>query len=216
MTATVVVTCYNQAGFIGQAVNSVRAQTAPTLLVVVDDGSTDDSAEVLEELSVEAVRVTNRGMAAARNAGLFHVKTEWVAFLDGDDWLKPDWIEKCLAVADGADAVMSGYREIHADGPRPVFWRKPVEAGSWRDHCHGNSTALLRRSLVVEAGGFHPGVGYDCDWDLWIDLVDRGARIAYADTFYNYRIHPGNQPAGPGEERDRNIQEMRRHALTSP
>src|SRR5438046_2433118 len=90
-TVGVVITTYNHAAFLGPAIESALAQTEPAAAVlVVDDGSTDDSASVAaKHPGVRVIRQSNRGLAAARNAGLREHTTDKLIFLDADDRLLP-------------------------------------------------------------------------------------------------------------------------------
>src|SRR5262245_10694873 len=95
---SVVIPCYNHAEFLGEAIESVKAQTcAGSDVVVVDDGSTDRSAEVARRYSgVRFLTQRNQGAGAARNTGLQHVRGEFVVFLDADDRLLPHAFEAGL------------------------------------------------------------------------------------------------------------------------
>src|SRR5262249_33255039 len=95
---SVVIPCYNQARFLGQAIESVKAQTHPFVeIVVVDDGSTDDTVAVASRYrSVRCVTQHNQGQGAARNKGLTYVSGGYVVFLDSDDRLLPPALETGL------------------------------------------------------------------------------------------------------------------------
>jgi len=95
---SVVIPCYNQAHFLGEAIESVLAQSYPNFeIIVVDDGSTDDTSEVARRYpGVRLVRQENKGLSGARNAGLAHSEEEYVVFLDADDRLLPDALETVL------------------------------------------------------------------------------------------------------------------------
>jgi glycosyltransferase involved in cell wall biosynthesis len=118
---SVVIPCYNQAHFLGEAIESVLAQRHPRLeVIVVDDGSPDDTSEVAARYpGVRCVRQENQGLSAARNAGLRHSGGEYVVFLDADDRLLPEAIEAGLR---GFEAhpecafVYGDYRVIATDG----------------------------------------------------------------------------------------------------
>ena len=85
---TVMIPCYNQARFLGEAIESVLSQSHPDFVVVVDDGSTDNTSEVASSYGqVRLIRQENRGLAAARNRGLSEARGEYVVFLDSDDRL---------------------------------------------------------------------------------------------------------------------------------
>src|SRR5918994_1694671 len=89
---TVVIPCYNQAHFLGEAIESVLSQSYPHHEIVVgDDGSTDDTSEVASRYDgVRLVRQENRGLAGARNTGIRHSEGDYLVFLDADDRLLPE------------------------------------------------------------------------------------------------------------------------------
>src|SRR5215213_4245219 len=118
---SVVIPCYNQAHFLGEAVESVLAQSYPRFeVVVVDDGSTDDTAEVAARYpKVRCVRQQNQGLAAARNTGLRHSEGEYVVFLDADDRLLPEALKnglECLETHRECAYVYGHFRMIASDG----------------------------------------------------------------------------------------------------
>ncbi|MGP7796718.1 glycosyltransferase family 2 protein [Sphingomonas sp. CLY1604] len=115
----VVIPCYNRERTVTQAVDSVLAQSpAPTRIILVDDGSTDGTADVLRALEERHPTVTavllprNVGASAARNAGLALVREEWVAFLDSDDAWLPGAAAAMLAAAIGMDVVVGQFRRV--------------------------------------------------------------------------------------------------------
>ena len=129
---TVVVPAYQAERTIARALGSLVAQTSPAWrAVVVDDGSTDRTAEIVERLAEDDERITlhrcepNGGAAAARNVALALVDTEWVGFLDADDEWVPDRLERLLALAErtGADVIVDDVESLvdgpHADGAAP-------------------------------------------------------------------------------------------------
>ena len=121
---SVLVPVYNAERYLGRCLDSVLAQTYGAFeIVAVDDGSSDGSAAILDEYAQrdpERVRVEHRenaGAAEARNRAIELAQGEYVAFLDNDDWLEPDFLERLVAhVGEGADIVFSGYRRPCADG----------------------------------------------------------------------------------------------------
>src|SRR5215212_207946 len=117
---SVVIPCYNQAHFLGEAIESVLAQNHLRFeIVVVDDGSTDDTAEVAACYpGVRCVRQDNRGLSAARNNGLRHSEGEYVVFLDADDRLLPEALEtglKCFEAHPECAYVYGHFRVIARD-----------------------------------------------------------------------------------------------------
>lgn len=124
MNISVILPTYNNGKYIERAVNSVINQEVEELeLIVINDGSTDNSAEILEDLAgkhscIRVITQENRGVSAARNAGLDAASGEFVAFLDGDDTFRPDAIEEMLFLAGQweADLVVGEFRRIQSFG----------------------------------------------------------------------------------------------------
>jgi glycosyltransferase involved in cell wall biosynthesis len=175
-TVSLIIPCYNGAHFLAQTLESAVSQSRPPLeVIVIDDGSTDDSAAIAERTGppVRVIRQTNHGESVARNRGLAEAVGSHVLFLDADDLLAPDAL-RCLAAAldgkPGAIAIMGcafftddpehpfATNENHYDrfypgiigtnfGP-PLCWLSPVD--------------VIRR-----AGGFCEGLHWFEDWDLW-------------------------------------------------
>ena len=117
---SVLIDTYQQGRFVARAVRSVLAQThTPQEIVVVDDGSTDDTAEVLTEFGdrVRVIKQANQGQAGALNAGIATLQGNWVAFLDGDDTWGPRHLVLVVAAAAGpeCDAVLAPLERVDAD-----------------------------------------------------------------------------------------------------
>jgi glycosyltransferase involved in cell wall biosynthesis len=238
----VVTTCYNQADLIEQVLLSVAGQvtSAKVLHVVVDDGSSDGSLEILRDYEsrfehLRVLSITNRGMAGAFNAGLMALPgdVEYVVIIAGDDWLEDTFVEECLrALTPETHMVCTSMRRVIEPGvggykARGVIRseipevRSPTVEQLWEwETTYAWGCALFRREVLVEAGGFHPGVGGDCDWDLWIDLHVRGYQLAYTEkTCFYYLYNPNSMNRSKtAQEWDAARLEMRRHhrRLTLP
>jgi glycosyltransferase involved in cell wall biosynthesis len=232
IVVAVTITCYNQEDTVAVAVQSALDQAtgdiyADVHVVVCDDGSTDNSSAILQQFAddnpgrVTIVTVTNRGVAAAFNAALMAVPagTEFVVTLGGDDWLADNFVGECLRALGDADAVVP--LMIHYANPHHAYDEKlaveklhPTLDEIWEwDTTYAYGVALFRRTVLVEAGGFHPGVGGNCDWDMWIDFVARGKTFAYTDrTWFYYRYSPnGQNRRRTRDEWNAERREMRRH-----
>lgn len=225
----VISTCFNQADLIGDCIESVqRQQTAATLHhVICDDGSEDDSLEVLREYekglpNLRVLSVTNRGMAAAFNACMMALPAaaEYVVLVAGDDWLSENFVDECLlALTPDTDMVVPAMRRVdypgHLRRQREMpLQRNPTFEQVWAwEMTWAWGVSFYRRSVIVEAGGWHPLVGGDCDWDMWIDLVRRGHNFAYApEACFFYRHVPTSMNRTKTKEQwDAARREMMRH-----
>jgi glycosyltransferase involved in cell wall biosynthesis len=193
----VIITCHNEEPWIGAAIASALDQTQPShRVVVVDDGSADGSPHVIRawaarEPRLDFLRVSGRGMAAARNAGIMALgDCEWVVHLDGDDWLDPNFIAEASKHAPGHDAVVTSI--VRVGKTRPTM-PAPATLAGMLERCTLHSCAMFRRDALVEVGGFRSDLGGDCDWGLWVELLARGVRIAYCPTTaYHYRRREGS------------------------
>jgi hypothetical protein len=199
---SVVVPCYNQAHYLGEAIESALAQSyRPLEVVVVDDGATDSTFEVATAYSeVRCVRQPNEGLAAARNAGLRDSRGEHVVFLDADDRLLPDALRVGAATLDAhpeAAFVVGRYRRIAADGTAlPVSRRPRVE----RDHYASlvrrcwiamPATVMYRRAVLDAIGAFDPALRCAEDYDLYLRIARRFPIVDHYEEVAEYRQHPG-------------------------
>ena len=194
----VVIPCYRYARFLPEAVQSVLAQTWPNVrIVIVDDGSPDDTAVAAQRLiaahpraRITLVQQANAGLAAARNAGVRATASPFVLPLDADDRLEPEAIETLLRalLASGADVATPNGRTF-GDVDRPLRTRPVTRARLVANNCLVYCS-LFRRELFDRIGGYGPiKPGYE-DWDFWLSGLERGARFVHvpADLF-RYRKH---------------------------
>jgi glycosyltransferase involved in cell wall biosynthesis len=203
---TVVIPCYNQAHFLGEAVESVLSQTYPRHeIVVVDDGSTDDTAEVASRYQeVRLIRQENGGLSAARNAGLGQSRGEYVVFLDADDRLLPEALEvgvRELEAHPRSAFVFGRWNNIAVDGsPRPTSHRPHDE----RDHylallhsCHIRMHAVMYRSSIFDTvGGFDTSLSASEDYDLYLRITRDHPVHYHGEVVAEYRRRHGANMTG--------------------
>jgi len=182
VTISVVIPAYNAARWLQAAVESVLAQSLQAIeIVVVDDGSTDDIAELCRTFGsrVRYVRRENGGLSAARNTGVAHTSGDWLLFLDADDVLVPGALEALARTAESTVAgVVYGFvlqrREVpnetklhgmpYAVGEPP----HPAKAHFWWTAIPTAGAALIRRSLNETVGGFDENFRQVEDAEYWL------------------------------------------------
>lgn len=185
MSITVVVpTIHGRETQLRRAIDSVWAQTMPAALQVILDENRD-------------------GAAATRNRALEHVDTEFVAFLDDDDELKPNHLRTCArnAALTGADLVYPWF-DVDAGEDEIGMFGVPFDPILLRKRNYIPVTVLVRTELVRKVGGFrdHPDVNGDpCeDWGLWLALLDAGATFSHLPQ-RTWIWHKGNGTRGRGD-----------------
>jgi GT2 family glycosyltransferase len=181
-TVSVVIPTRDRAGMVGRALGSVAAQTRHDHeIIVVDDGSTDDTAAVVRAtgIPVRYVRQDHAGVSAARNRGVSVARGAWVAFLDSDDEWLPRKLERQLAfVAEHPHAQCCQTEELWIRDGRRVNpgrrHRKPsgdIFAASLERCLVSPSAVMIRRRTFERLGGFDEGLAACEDYDLWIRLT---------------------------------------------
>lgn len=212
---TVVITCFNYGGYLGESVESALTQEGgPPRVIVVDDGSTEASTgAALERLpaGVELIRQENQGVCIARNSGLRQAATPLVLVLDADDRLAP--------------GALAALRPPLARNPRLGFAYGPSRFfGEWEGvlrfppydpyrllyrHIVGLS-ALMRREVFEDTGGFDPAFAHYEDWEFWIHALARGWRGMQVDAVaLEYRRHLDSKFSGDRDRYRRAFRQLR-------
>ncbi len=180
-TVSAIIPAYNSAGCVARAIESALCQTyAPIEILVVDDGSTDDTAQIVREYPepVRLIRQENGGPAAARNRGAREAGGEWLALLDADDAWLPERLEKQLPYTeDPSIGVVQCYDTAGSCMKAPPHITFDA---LWQRNCVGNSTALVRHAAFDQVCGFDEDRSLICveDYNLWLRLVAAGWEIA--------------------------------------
>ncbi|HET6300706.1 glycosyltransferase family 2 protein [Microbacterium sp.] len=200
-----VVVATNRAGeHLGEALDSVAAQTHPAVeLIVVDDGSPDPDAVAAIVSRAENARLLRQpptGVSAARNRGAGEAHGELLAFLDDDDRWHPERLARHVAAhAEDADAVASycGIQTIDATGDRVLAPADQIAVGSSADIARRRTGILLgnlvmRRDRFVEVGGFDEGLRLAEDYDLILRLARHGRFLFVPGALVDYRAYGEN------------------------
>ena len=207
----VAIPAFNRADLIGETLGSVLAQTLPPAqIVVVDDGSTDNTRQVVEAYAgrgVEYVFQPNAGLSAARNTGFASLRPDLAAvlFLDSDDRLVPDALARLSdALNSSPDTALAYGRPCLIDPvglPLSQGWEFEDATGDVyntllpRNFICTAGLVLLRRESLVQAGAWDCDLPATEDWDMWLRIAAGGGRFARATggPVLEYRIHPGNK-----------------------
>lgn len=203
-SVSLIIPSYNYGRFIGEAIESALRQTVePKELIVVDDGSTDETEDEVGRFGerVRYVHQDNRGVCAARNRGVAESTGEFLLFQDADDISEPSRLEKQLAVFQSDDEVglvhcglrefsedANGDGEIDIDGMEGwvadelILWERPVIVGP-------GGTIMVSRKAFDAVGGFDERMKVGEDWDFCY-RVARKFKVGFVpEPLVNYRIH---------------------------
>ena len=205
---TVVIPTYNRAHLIRDCVQSVLAQSFSDLeVIVIDDGSTDGTSQVVSTFPVRYYRQENEGAPAARNKGLSLAGGEYVIFLDSDDILLADAVVKGVTVLDKHPEVGFSYGRCYfIDEKGRILGRMKGHLKSscirqgkeeLADLIFGNdippSAVMVRRRCLEEVGGFAPAFRFGSqDFELWVRLARRYAVAYIAEPLAKFRVHGHN------------------------
>jgi len=194
---SVIIPCYNGEAYLAEALESVAAQTLqPAQTIVVDDGSTDRSAEIARGFPfVTLVSQQNRGLPSARNAGLDAATGELVAFLDADDVWEPQKLQRQVAYLDTHPEVpfVFAYHRYLIEDPEalPPFLRHTLALESERSTLP--SAWLVRRDALDAVGRFRTGLTISDDLDWLMRASDLGLRPGTVEeVLLSRRIHSSN------------------------
>ena len=195
---SVVIPAHNGEAYLAQAIESVLAQTWPhTELLVVDDGSTDSSAEIAAGYDgVTLIRQENRGVAAARNRGAAEAEGELLSFLDQDDLFRPEKIERQLRTLEEQPeaGICACQVKIFVEPglPRPP-WLPPNLVDS-ESHALWTGTLLVKREAFERIGPYEESYRWANDLDWLVRARESGIPIAMLpEPLFEYRVHDHNE-----------------------
>ena len=206
MNVSIVIPAYNAALTLEQSLQSVLAQSSANWeVVVVDDGSTDSTAEIARNFArmderIHLVRRLNGGEATARNTGLEHVQYDWILFLDSDDWIAPDHLQHLTAELEARpelDAVVGKALRVASDGTFVSDDYDPPEGDLFPTlACRAAfpvHACIVRRALIESVGKFDTSFHTSTDWDLWQRIARTGARFGVVhQVVAYYRMSPAS------------------------
>lgn len=201
---SIIIPTFNYAGYIRETVESALAQTYKHVeVIVIDDGSTDDTREVISDL-IESNRLKyfyqdNRGLAAARNTGIRIAKGKYISFLDSDDLISPKKVEVQAESLEGRQeygVAFSDFRyfadsdKTHLILPRVRYSGDPTLRMIICGEVMPIHSALIRRDVLKETDWFDESLESCEDYDFWIRLKVRNIKFLYIDEVLAlYRLH---------------------------
>ena len=194
---SVVIPCFNHGEFLPEAVASVTQIVRNDIeLIVVDDGSNDERTcgemDKLEVQGIKVIRQPNKGLAAARNAGILASGGQYIFPLDADDHLRPGWIDDGIRILDTNPEVGVVYGDGEYIGVRTGRWHVgPFNREQLLRWNQIAACALYRRSVWEQNNGYDgamPVQGFE-DWDFWLGALENGWRFAYVpEVLFDYRV----------------------------
>lgn len=215
---SIIIPAYNSAQFLAETLESALAQTWPNAeIIVVNDGSTDPTAEVLSAYQgrIRSIDQENQGLSGARNSGMRMAQGELFAFLDADDLIRPQFLENMartfLADPD-LDVAYCGWGYIDEAG------KKLPEAGKFQfsgpvinqmvlANRFPVMATMIRKTSATQTGFFDPSLRSTEDWDFWLRAALCGAKFqCVPQELVQYRIHDSNMSANITRMHDSQLQ----------
>jgi glycosyltransferase involved in cell wall biosynthesis len=207
-SVSVVIPTFNSGKFIGDTVTSVLNQTHPCEIIVVDDGSTDDTPTQLAAFAehIKYLRQPNQGVSVARNNGIRRANGDWVALLDADDLWHPQKVEVQLTalsrLSDASGIGMIGSRAAKVMPPTLSF-QPPVRRIRVRDFLltvpMSVSGVLIRRQCFDKIGAFDSKFSAAADRDMWLRIVANYEVLEVNSPCWWYRSHEAQMSGKPVE-----------------
>lgn len=207
---TVIIPNYNQSHYVGDAIRSVLNQTYRDFeIIVVDDGSTDNSREVVAQFGdrVRYIWQENKGLAGARNTGIHAAQGKLIGLLDADDEWLPRYLENMLLLVDrfpNAAVYYCSAQGIDAEGNdlpqvfgRPSRQLKSLYQMVLRANFLIPSTILMCRPIILNAGLFDQSLRSCEDWDLWLRILPNHEIVGTNECLVRYRIHGSSLSTDP-------------------
>ena len=196
-TVSVMIPYFNCKEYIAETIESVRQQSYPDIeIIIVDDGSAQEHADYLKNFLADKPDIhyavqANLGVAAARNHAARLAKGKYFLFLDSDDLILPDYIEKCVAILEAEPKCKLVYPKVEFFDAQNGLWHLPPYDGL-RSLLTGNrfpsSVSMHRAADFAAAGGFDENLTTHEDWDLWIRLLSSGGEArCIPEVLFRYR-----------------------------
>lgn len=181
MKVSIIIPSYGQEAYLVEAIESALAQTVPCEIIVIDDGSPDQSLKIARsyEPRIKVISQVNKGLASARNTGIMNATGDYILPLDADDILHPTCVSEIIFYAEktGADVIGPSLQEFGISNTTIILKENPTIEDFRLGNYLGYFSAIKKEALL-EVGGYSPKMaqGYE-DLHLWINLLTRGKKI---------------------------------------
>ena len=197
MKISVIIPVYNQGQYLAEAIDSVTAQTfAPHELIIVNDGSTDNSLEIANSypsssaFPITVINQVNKGLASARNSAIMSATGDYIFPLDADDVMQPNCLERInkMIEATEADIIAPSFEEFGLS-QREVILHPNPQLSDFKVGNYVGYFSAIKRSSLLEVGGYSPRMiyGYE-DYHLWVNLLSRGkVLVTIPEVLMRYR-----------------------------
>lgn len=196
---SVVIPCYNHGLYLKEALSNLDNESSLYEIIIVNDGSnTEETLQILNDLKTKNFNVVsqeNKGLSEARNTGIFHSKGEYILFLDADNSIEVDLINKAATIFDSNSEIAVVYSDAEYVGNKTGRWvvgefnLQRLMIANYIDAC-----AMVRKSVFDELGGYDSKMigGWE-DWELWLRIGFAGKKFYYLpEVGFKYRTYPGS------------------------
>ncbi len=204
---SIVIPCYNQSHFLAEAITSALRQTYEHCeIIVVDDGSKDNTRQVAEQFPVQYIYQNNQGLPSARNTGVAHSTGEYLVFLDSDDRLLPHALAvgyELLQSCEDCSMVVGNHSFISEKG----HWLRNCDKDiTQQDHylqllqsnfVENPGCAMYRRNVFEEIGGFNPSLKASEDYEFYLRVARKFKLICHDRVVAEYRLHGSSMSRNP-------------------
>lgn len=202
-SVTVIVPAYNAGLYLQATLESIQSQTQrPEQIIVIDDGSTDDTAAIAENMGAMLVQQDRKGPGAARNRGINLADTELIAFCDADDYYHPDKLKHAIEelASNGSDCITTDAWVVRGDqvGGRKNEHRDVPSKLTLKNLLTSNpivcSTVVAQRQALLQAGCFDDSKDLVAteDYDLWLRMASKQPIQYVSEPLTFYRVHPAS------------------------
>lgn len=225
---SIIIPNYNHGAYLGDAIQSVLAQSYSNIeIIVVDDGSTDDSRAIAESFGnrIHYIWQQNSGLCAARNTGLAAAKGVYIGLLDADDMLEPDYCQRlvsALLAFPNAEGIICGYRFVDEDNNSlpQIESRSLIGQELYELLLKGNflvpESILLHRRCYKNVGSFDTDLTACEDWDMWLRVSQSHRIISTERVLTRHRIVPDSMSSDPARMLNNRLAVLNKHIGPEP